>query len=216
MPNHIKNRLIFTGTTKEVAELIGSIRSEERSIDFNQIIPMPKELGIEIHTGVEIAAKRALLMPLRFDDMRVSPLEYSEEDWGHFIQCLQNARKYRYIYWYDWALDNWGTKWNAYGTPDKRDNDNTIFFETAWSSPTTLIKVLSEKYPSVIINLKYASEDSGYNTGHITFHAGAITSCIQPEGGSNEGYEIYFELHPGEMKNYVVVDGKYSYIESED
>ena len=40
--------------------------------------------------------------------------------------------------WYDWSLDNWGTKWDAYGYDDNIDysqNKDTIIFLTAWAAP---------------------------------------------------------------------------------
>jgi hypothetical protein len=45
--------------------------------------------------------------------------------------------------WYQWRLDNWGTKWTGY---DGRFNeDQTAFtFDTAWSSPLPVIKKLAE------------------------------------------------------------------------
>lgn len=45
--------------------------------------------------------------------------------------------------WYDWCIQNWGTKWSGY---DGRFNDEqTAFsFDTAWSPPLPIIKKLAE------------------------------------------------------------------------
>jgi len=45
--------------------------------------------------------------------------------------------------WYDWCIQNWGTKWRGY---DGRFNDDqTAFsFDTAWSPPLPVIKKLAE------------------------------------------------------------------------
>lgn len=45
--------------------------------------------------------------------------------------------------WYDWRVENWGTKWNGY---DGRisDDGSTFTFDTAWSPPLPIIKKLAE------------------------------------------------------------------------
>ena len=45
--------------------------------------------------------------------------------------------------WYNWRVENWGTKWNGY---DGRisDDGSTFTFDTAWSPPLPIIKKLAE------------------------------------------------------------------------
>lgn len=45
--------------------------------------------------------------------------------------------------WYNWRVENWGTKWEGY---DGRFNDDqSVFtFDTAWSPPLPIIKKLAE------------------------------------------------------------------------
>jgi hypothetical protein len=42
--------------------------------------------------------------------------------------------------WYDWNVNNWGTKWDASVIDFTREDDNTIIvtFDTAWSPPIKL------------------------------------------------------------------------------
>lgn len=47
---------------------------------------------------------------------------------------VDNYKKYGATTWYNWCIDNWGTKWNALGT-GKWIDDDTITFKTAWSAP---------------------------------------------------------------------------------
>jgi len=141
--------------------------------------------------------------------------DFSDEDFNCFIQCLKNYRQFGSTSWYEWSIKNWGTKWNAYGQNDKRNNNNTIYFQIAWSSPLSLIGELSKLFPDLIIKLDYADEDSGSNTGKITFKAGDPIEVIQPESQSNEGYEIYFELNPDSVNDYQMVNGKWEYKDEE-
>ena len=53
--------------------------------------------------------------------------------------------------WYDWSVENWGTKWDAGDTYE--DDEGYICFDTAWSTPHELMATLSEKYPELIFVL---------------------------------------------------------------
>lgn len=230
MPNHIQNRLQVIGTNEQIKEVLDFISSkydddEAMQIDFNKIKLMPKDLQFE-HFGMHIedAVKVALKMPMHENQLishleemnrrqMKSPLEYNNDDWGMYIQALNNVRKYGFIYWHDWARENWGTKWNAYSQNDTRNTSDTIYFQTAWSSPINLISKLSEMFPQVTLHLVYADEDSGSNTGRIMFNNGRDIKVFQPESGSEEGYQIYFELHPDDAKYYKLVNGTYEHID---
>lgn len=141
--------------------------------------------------------------------------DFSEEEFTQFIQCLKNYREHGATTWYEWSKEHWGTKWNAYEQGDKRDNENTIHFQTAWSSPVKLILELSKMFPDVILKLDYADEDSGSNTGRIVLSKGEVLELNQPENSSNEAYELCFELHPHKRERYKMVDGKYQYVEED-
>ncbi len=229
MPNHIQNRLQIIGDNNEVQKVFDHIKSKdsegkEIQIDFDKIKSIPKELNVDIHSGIETAVKVALKMQKHQNplvagleqlnrDRFKSPLEFTEEDWQKYIQCLNNVRAHGFIYWYDWNVSNWGTKWNAYGQGDKRNTSDTIYFETAWDSPIDLIKELSKMFPLVKLSLAYADEDSGSNTGKLLFENGEALEAYQPTNQSTEAYDIYFELHPDSKSNYKLVGDKYEYID---
>ena len=41
--------------------------------------------------------------------------------------------------WYHWSIENWGTKWDVAGSNDGvvdvKENEITLYFDTAWSPP---------------------------------------------------------------------------------
>lgn len=141
--------------------------------------------------------------------------DLSEEEFNVFIQCLKNYRQHGSVSWYEWSRINWGTKWNAYDQNDKRNTNDTIYFQTAWSSPIFLIQKLSKMFPLVKISLAYADEDRGSNTGIILFENGEPIEVNQPISQTIEAYNIYFELHPSSKKDYKLVGDKYEYIDEE-
>lgn len=227
MPNHIQNRLEIIGEEIQVQNVRSFLKGDEDSqIDFNKIIPMPESMHGEINSRVETAAKYALKFSVSDNPLLAmlessnrnnmeSPLSFNDEDWNHFILCLQNARNHGFIYWYDWSVANWGTKWNAYQTPDERDNTNTVYFQTAWSCAEKVILKLSALFPDLRFKLSYADEDSGCNVGTRTYQAGKTILFSSIANQSKEAYELYFELHPGSKEDYKLVGDTYEYVESD-
>jgi len=60
--------------------------------------------------------------------------------------------------WYDWRLDNWGTKWDIYETQCNRIDANTLSmtFYTAWSPPIPVFDKLTDM--GYEINARYLDE----------------------------------------------------------
>ena len=59
--------------------------------------------------------------------------------------------------WYNWSLDNWGTKWDAC-EPYIDHNDIDYFavsFETAWSPPIDWINHIMQDFPDLSFTLEY-------------------------------------------------------------
>ena len=76
--------------------------------------------------------------------------------------------------WYNWRLENWGTKWNAYHFVDEPSDHGFIQFDTAWSTPKPIIKKLSELYPTLTFYVEYADEDLGSNCGTYQYKNGKL------------------------------------------
>lgn len=72
--------------------------------------------------------------------------------------------------WYDWSLENWGTKWDV--TDTFEDEEGYICFDTAWSTPVEIINYLSEIYDELTFEVHYADEDLGNNCGMYQIHNG--------------------------------------------
>ncbi len=69
--------------------------------------------------------------------------------------------------WWDWRVQNWGTKWNSYDCEVIEIDDEQIEyrFSTAWSPPEGVIKKLREQYPDIEITAFYdepGMEIAGY------------------------------------------------------
>jgi hypothetical protein len=100
--------------------------------------------------------------------------------------------------WYDWSIENWGTKWNTCSS--YLEDDNTIIFDTAWSAPIPVFCKLAEicYENNVWFDGKWADEDRGYNIGVFESNC-EETECVfnyeYLEDCSSEAFEVYVELN---------------------
>lgn len=113
------------------------------------------------------------------------------------LKYITNKVMYGATTWYDWCVDNWGTKWNAY--ENEQQGDDIIRFQTAWNAPEKVIIKLSEMYPETEIEHWWADEDTACNTGYQVYKGGVIVRGGAYENNSNEAFETYI-LCRGESK----------------
>ena len=83
--------------------------------------------------------------------------------------------KYGVDNWYEWCVQNWGTKWNANSEMIVHNNVDSIkyIFDTAWAPPIPWIMKLIEKYPNFNINLEYEEPMMNFG-GKIEFNNGEL------------------------------------------
>ena len=67
--------------------------------------------------------------------------------------------------WYDWSVENWGTKWNAYQhSTTERDYDRgeiNYNFLTAWGPPVPIVHELQRRFPTLCITMYFSIENLG-------------------------------------------------------
>ena len=212
MPNHVTNRIEFKGDAKIIENLLESLRGTEYPIwiDFNKIVPMPEGLDITCDGMVSLLDNQFMVsLPITHLIERIKKAD--TETIENFCKAIKNLNKYGKVSWHDWAITNWGTKWNAYNT--KKVAPNIIEFDTAWAGVPNLIAKISEQFPQLEIEYKYADEDLGYNVGYIVFKNGNVDMEYYPEGGSNGAYQLALELKPYANEYVKLVDGEYKYVE---
>lgn len=85
---------------------------------------------------------------------------------------ISNYEKYGYTTWYQWRVENWGTKWEV---SDFENNNDTMIFRTAWNFPDKIMLELSKKYPSAVFLCKFADEGIPENSGILSIKNGKFT-----------------------------------------
>jgi hypothetical protein len=204
MPNWVQTKLTFNGEPERVSELLETIKTEKdgdiRHFDFEKIIPMPQSMkitsGSSTDFGIDILKYRengddsALKSRLSWPWVVKAGIKTVEELVEHAIEggladlhegklALDNIKNYGCKDWYDWAVKNWGTKWNS---SDGIYENGTLSFQTAWSLPEPVLVKLSEMFPDVTIGVVYADEDIGSNCGEFQLVDGNIENYIEYDG----------------------------------
>ena len=194
MPNHVTTIFTLEGISGEALTKAQEVfLNDKRLVDFDKIVPMPDCLkDFEPHGGITSRASMALgllKMPseegtdftdltdrLRFSNgMRDATNPINEQDIPLVCRAMSNFAECGYLYWYDWCNDNWGTKWGAYAQPDGWPDDTAEFkFETAWSHPKEILRLMSERIGDVKISVAFADEDTGSNCGKYVLRAGQV------------------------------------------
>ena len=146
MPNHTSNVLEINGDKKQLADFIAAVKTKESDFDFNGVVPMPDEI--------------------RDTDKGWSADETPAEKEAKEKKNKELKAKYGASDWYDWSVNNWGTKWNAYeiGEWDVQSNKKiaAITYQTAWSPATEFFLNASVKFPKLSFKHSFADEGGGF------------------------------------------------------
>ena len=222
MPNWVCNFVIMRSKNEEdYKRVLDFIKSNESAVDFNNIIKMPDSLNVVSGTieRYAIAVYKYKFMNDNSDLMEI--LKYAC-DWEENINTcddlynylldkydnllklgktyVNNINLYGYSTWYDWRINNWGTKWNAVRSWEDGDK---FGFETAWSSVTKLMILLSTKFPNVLFCYGYADECLGVNVNRLHIQNGNVQ--LFNELTYNDDYEIankFWDYHNAHLEKY--------------
>src|SRR5271155_1321112 len=162
MPNWCYNSLEVQGSPEDLTRFKETVSNDEQQFDFNRIVSMPEDLNISARGRPEMAYEAFYGDPtqiLTYEWVKEKNIETVEQLREHFDtdpevrkqadRYKANFDKYGYTYWYDWRLDQWGTKWNV-DDPVVSDEGNalTITFDTAWSPPLPIFEKLAAMFPT--------------------------------------------------------------------
>jgi hypothetical protein len=101
-----------------------------------------------------------------------------------------------------WAIENWGTKWNASNVWVNVENPDNIWFQfsTPWDFPTPVFEALAREFPTLVISGSASEENGEFElvgdfNGDEPWGPGKIDWIIitgdddDDEDGSTEGLE---------------------------
>ena len=147
MPNHCHNRVTFYPAGDDTAKAIEDIKAIKQMFEdencFGQIIPEPDWPNTpltESSVGNWLTDKRGEVGELP---------QYVEDPWKRLVFKSTDRTDDR---WYDWRVQNWDTKWDAYDVNivDDDPENMEIEFNTAWSPPEAVCHALREKFEDTV------------------------------------------------------------------
>ena len=148
MPNHCHNRVTFYSDNTADVEQLKKIFEDENV--FTQFIPEPDWSNQPLMSSD--------VQGLVYDRGKVGELPID----GKFPSTGRVDDR-----WYDWRIQNWDTKWDAYDVVVTDDDPECteIEFNTAWSPPEAICNAIREQYEDVSVSWFYdepGMEIAGY------------------------------------------------------
>ena len=156
MPNHCHNRVTFYSANTDAVAKLKQIFEDEST--FGQIIPEPD------WPNTPLMSKD--VQGIVYDRGEVGELPVPvENDFGISHRFMSTGKPDDR--WYDWRVQNWDTKWDAYDVVVTDDDPESveIEFNTAWSPPEAICHKIREDYPDVSVSWFYdepGCEIAGY------------------------------------------------------
>ena len=172
MPNHCSNRVSFYSDNESDIQKLHSIflkgLENDDEVDtgtvFGHFIPEPDWSTIPLH---ENDVKEYSFSNPR-GEVGECPKMIIDKDKPFRSGLRFESTDVMDDRWYNWRVQNWGTKWDCY-TLEIDDSDLPhgfeVTFETAWSPPEEVCSAIREQYPNVSISWFYdepGCEIAGY------------------------------------------------------
>jgi hypothetical protein len=189
MPNWCENHLEVTGPAEGISELVKAVQNPDATSeddpqaqwDLTLPIPMPAILHgtrSPSRTVEEAEEDIAKLIERRDAGDLQAHENYQKEvtsggSWmtDEFFEGIREQARTSilakaetgYSDWYDWSIQNWGTKWSpSVSTVTIKDTAINATFDSAWGPPDTLILGLSGLFPTLTFILQYSEPGMGY------------------------------------------------------
>lgn len=162
MPNYTTNRLTIEGTEEQIKEVLDFIKIEK------------EEEGQKYGIGI-------------IDFNKITPMP----KWVFAGNLLGEEEKEKYgeeNCWNGWCSENWGTKWNA--RDQGFENNNTIYFNTAWNNVLILIGKLTWIFPDITFEYGWSNEGVLCNAVRVRIKDGEIIDKDMPERNTKEAYTL--------------------------
>ena len=183
MPNWCSNNVIVRHEDPD--QIAKVVQGYSQGSLFAEFFPCPAELSAPIEIGENyndrVAAQEAV-----------------------------NKEKYGYTSWYDWCINNWGTKWDA-GNENDEDlacvdpNKVQLSFDTAWQPPVAFFEKLTEL--GFDITAYYLEEGQGF--------VGKYTNAQGDESFNFDGAEDLEDI-PDDIREFWDLDTICEWRDDED
>jgi hypothetical protein len=160
MPNWTHNFMRVEGDEKDIRAFLDAIKWQDELFDFNRIIPMPELLK---NTGSGF---------MKIDGEKVNSWYIEQRNPGGNDKVRRFTREEKEELarigaenWYDWSIENWGTKWNPCHLDISGAAINgslEVTFDTAWSAPVPIFRKIVVMFPKLSFAFQWCDEGDDY------------------------------------------------------
>ena len=192
MPNYCQNNLTVWGDSDELNHFKNQAlinRTDDgfttTELTFELLYPTPEEL-------------------IKGDSL-VTRMDEGETEEQFSARLKRLNEEYGASDWYEWRIENWGTKWDAAETIilENSVDELCVCFNTAWAPPTEWLKKVSLRFPNLNFVMDYMEEGQGY-CGVLDISDGEI----KEENGNVEfidqdGRQVFYNEDDGGGWKYV-------------
>jgi len=225
MPNWSFNSLKVTGNKEEMDKFFETCLKPNVNGDltfkFSNLLPMPVKIKNTISPASSAIGKKWIneheISKIR--DSKIDAVFSDVEIEKHLIPCENNTpekceslkKEFGSDNWYDWNIQNFGTKWDVEVEEDSYFINGELFecrFDTAWSPPVAFLVKLQQQFEKLDIRLTYEIE--GYDQCGV-FYTDRTENGVQIT--EMEG-DILYESEEGEELYYDREDGEFHYVNS--
>ena len=190
MPNYCECELFVNGEPDELKRFIAGLKVGEdgKFSILRSYFPMPAALEHTMSPAVIIEDDAA-----RLEYMKESVISAIEK--SHPITRAENATylaTHGANNWYDWARNNWGTKWGDFDTKfiEPIDEDDLwivpISFRTAWRAPHEGMLVIVAQFPALEFSLYWYERGMAIQGGY-EYKGGVLVDSWRHEYNGNRG-----------------------------
>jgi hypothetical protein len=197
MADWVNNMLSITGDSKEDIDRLfsemGGIEDwgDKLYIDFDKIVPKPKELRIDVDGVEHIDAiiAQAVFSATKHENYEFIDNFLANPDFAQYKTrkdfITQNSERIPNILdaglsYYkaycsadwgsikSWCSENWSVKSGAvqqelYEDERLPENHAVLFFQTAWTSALKMVALISRMYPTLVFGYRFKAEDNEYD-----------------------------------------------------
>ena len=214
MPNWVTTHLTVTGPADQLtafkekaSSVLDSDTGRKTPLTFGAFIPMPPSLTVEASSdadlGYAVYHGGDISRYLNWPEVRSAGVTDRDALMLYLDATRPNVRKLGDTYahnlstygvknWYDWSIENWGTKWDACRPEelDASDGEWRVRFDTAWSPAEPVLQAMSEQFPELEFVATF-DEESHMFFYEATWNAGVKTDTRELERDGDDDDDEY-------------------------
>lgn len=193
MPNWCFNSISVEGAPEDIQEFDAQFKKKHESYSGGTTTMMKAQLDssdtkkmLQDYVDFRIVDNNGSLTVHHIDSV--------EEKEGYSFSNIVPLTKEHYLNgWYDWSIDNWGTKWDLSETNVEFDVGGagiSYSFETAWGPPEPAVAAMSRLFPN--LRFEHTYEEGGMQfAGIVEYEHGMEVSRRETDDKDPDSYHKF-------------------------